>query len=166
MSAGAVVWFTGLPAAGKSVLATRLVERLRAAGVATALLDSDQVRAAHVPPPGHEPAARDSFYRTLAGLAALLARQGLVVVVAATAHRQGWRDFARAIAPRFVEVHVDTALDECQRRDPKGLYAAASALPHLPGVNVPYEAPRSPELVVRPGAGDAALDALVTMLGA
>ena len=86
-------------------------------------------------------------------------------LVAATAHRQGWRDFARAIAPRFLEVFVDTSLDECRRRDPKGLYAAASALPHLPGINVPYEAPSSPELVVRPGEGDAALDALVGMLG-
>lgn len=163
--AGAVVWFTGLPGAGKSSLAERFAARLRAAGVATALLDSDQVRDALVPPPGHDDLSRDAFYRTLAGLAAMLARQGLVALVPATAHRRVWRELARALSPRFVEVHVDTSLDECRRRDPKGLYAAAGALPHLPGVNVPYEPPRAPELVVHPGDEARAIDALCERLG-
>jgi adenylylsulfate kinase len=165
MSAGAVVWFTGLPAAGKSTLAARLAARLVEAGVPTATLDSDQVREALVPSPGHDGVARDGFYRTLAGLAALLARQGLVTLVAATAHRRVWRDVARAMAPRFVEVFVDTPLAECQRRDPKGLYAAASALPHLPGVHLPYEPPAAPDVVARPGHEAAALDELATLLG-
>lgn len=161
---GAVVWFTGLPAAGKSTLAATLVARLRERGASAVLLDSDQVRDALVPPPGHDGVARDGFYRTLAGLAALLARQGLVVAVAATAHRRVWRALARALAPRFIEVYVDTPLAECQRRDPKGLYAAASALPHLPGVNVPYEPPQAPELVARGGDDAAAIDALVPLV--
>lgn len=165
MSAGAVVWLTGLPAAGKSSLAARAAARLRAAGVAAAVLDSDEVRDALVPPPGHDDLARDAFYRTLAGLAAMLARQGLVVLVPATAHRRVWRELARALTPRFVEVFVDTSLDECRRRDPRGLYAAAGVLPHLPGVNVPYEPPHAPELVVRPGDEEQALAALCARLG-
>ena len=164
MSAGAVVWITGLPAAGKSTLAAALVATLRELRVPSALLDSDQIRDALVPPPGHDDVARDGFYRTLAGLAALLARQGLVVVVAATAHRRVWRELARRLAPRFVEVYVATSLAECRRRDPKGLYAAATALPHLPGVNVPYEPPLAPELIVHPGDDARAIAAIVDRL--
>lgn len=164
MSPGAVVWFTGLPASGKSTLAASLATRLRERGVATVVLDSDQVRAALVPPPGHDSVARDGFYRSLGGLAALLARQGLVTLVAATAHRRAWRDVAQAMAPRYLEVFVDTPLAECQRRDPKGLYAAAGALPHLPGVNVPYEPPAAPDVVASPGADEAALDAILARL--
>ena len=147
MKDGAVVWLTGLPGSGKSTLAARLAARLRAEGTVAAMLDGDEVRDVLVPRPGHDEAARDAFYRSLAGLAGLLARQGLIVLVPATAHRRSWRALARATAPRFVEVHVATPLDECRRRDPKGLYARADALPHLPGVGVAYEPPESPDVV-------------------
>ena len=87
MTDGAVVWFTGLPGAGKSTLAADLAARLRAEGTIAAVLDSDEVRAALVPRPGHDEAARDAFYRSLAGLAGLLARHffqgsGLILLVA------------------------------------------------------------------------------------
>jgi adenylylsulfate kinase len=118
-----------------------------------------------VPRPGHDEVARDDFYRTLAGLAGVLARQGLIVLVPATAHRRAWRALARTQAPRFVEVYVDTAIDECRRRDPKGLYARAIGLPALPGVGVAYEAPEHAD-VVAPGGGDAATaDAVLALLG-
>jgi adenylylsulfate kinase len=160
---GAVVWFTGLPASGKSTLAAALAERLRTAGREPLFLDGDDVRAAMVPAPGYDEAARDGFYETLGNLATLAARQGHVVLVAATAHRRIWRDRVRARVPRFVEVHVATPLDECRRRDPKGLYARAGDDSTLPGAGVAYEAPASAEVVVTPGAEEAALASLVRL---
>lgn len=167
MSAGAVVWLTGLPGSGKTTLAAAIARRLREQRVAVAVLDGDEVRGVMVPPPGHDEAARDAFYRSLAGLAAVLAHQGLVVLVPATAHRRSWRAHARAHAPRFVEVYVDTTVDECRRRDPKGLYAraGAGALPDLPGVGVAYEAPERPDVVAHGGGDARTVDAVVALLG-
>ncbi|HEY6002505.1 MAG TPA: adenylyl-sulfate kinase, partial [Anaeromyxobacter sp.] len=101
-------------------------------------------------------------------LAALLARQGLVVVVAATANRAVHRDRARALAPRYVEVHVATPAAECQRRDPKGLYAAAQAglVAGLPGLDAAYEAPPSAEVTASGGEDDRAVDRVMEILGA
>lgn len=164
---GAVVWLTGLPACGKSTLAARihgrLAERLRPCCV----LDGDEVRACLAPVPGHGERDRELFYTSLANLAALLARQDLVVLVPATAHRARHRAIARAAAPRFVEVHVDTSLAECEARDPKSLYAGARAgtLTDLPGVGVDYEAPVKPEVVAHGGHDDAAVDAVLALVG-
>ncbi len=102
MSAGAVVWLTGLPRSGKSTLAARVRDRLAGAGRATLILDGDEVRAALVPRPGYDATAREQFYETLARLASLLAHQGATVLVAATAHRRDFRERARRLAPRFV----------------------------------------------------------------
>jgi adenylylsulfate kinase len=152
---GVVVWLTGLPSSGKSTLAGVVVERLRAAGRSPALLDGDDVRAALVPAPGYDDVARAGFYATLANLAALLSRQGLIVVVAATAHRRAFRDRARRLAPAMIEVFVDTPLDECRRRDAKGLYAAGTT--GLPGGQATdYEPPLHADLVVRPDTVDPA----------
>lgn len=150
---GTVVWMTGLPGSGKSTLANRVGAELRAAGAPSVVLDGDEVRAALVPRPGYDDAGREAFYATLAALAALLARQGLVVLVPATAHRRAWRDAARAQAPRYLEVHVATPLEECRRRDPKGLYAAAAsgAARHLPGLDTAYEPPLHPDVVASGG---------------
>lgn len=161
---GAVVWFTGLPASGKSTLAAALAERLRTADREPLLLDGDEVRAAMVPAPGYDEAARAGFYETLGNLAAVLARQGHLVLVAATAHRRIWRDRVRTRAPRFVEVHVATPLDECRRRDPKGLYARAGEGSTLPGAGIAYEAPESPDMVVTPGGEEAALAGLTALV--
>jgi adenylylsulfate kinase len=164
---GVVTWFTGLPSSGKSTLAGRALARLRAAGVAAVLLDGDEVRRALVPAPGYAPAERDAFYETLARLAALLASQGLAVLVAATAHRRAHRQRARALAPRFVEVHVAASPAECERRDAKGLWAAARAgtAPLLPGAGLDYEPPESPEVVARGGLDEAALEAVLAAVG-
>ncbi|MDP1827665.1 MAG: adenylyl-sulfate kinase [Archangium sp.] len=141
---GTVVWITGLPSSGKSTLAALVA----AAHGSAVVLDGDEVRAALRPVPGYGEAERDAFYETLARLAALLARQGHVVLVAATAHRRAFRDRARELAPRFVEVFVDTPLAECRRRDPKGLYARAEH--QLPGLGVTFEPPESPDVRVLP----------------
>ena len=164
---GAVVWVTGLPSAGKSTLARRVQAGLAARGRPAALLDGDEVRRCLVPGPGHLPAERDAFYETLARLAALLARQGLVALVAATAHRQAHRDRARELAPRFVEVFVRTPAAECERRDAKGLYALfrEGKAPLLPGPGVPYQPPQAPEVVADGGQDDRAVEAVLARLG-
>lgn len=163
---GAVVWVTGLPSSGKTTLARRLVARLRAAGRAAALLDGDAVRAALSPAPGYDAAGRAAFYATLAGLAALLARDGLVAVVAATASRRSFREAARAAAPAFVEVLVDVPPAVCAARDPKGLWARARAggAPDLPGAGEPYERPERPDVVATGGLDEAAAEAVVAAL--
>jgi adenylylsulfate kinase len=150
---GTVVWFTGLPASGKSTLARRVGALLRRSGERAVLLDGDEVRAALVPPLGYSEAERDRFYRTLANLAALLAAQGVHVLVPATAPRAAHRRFARRRAARFIEVHVATPLEDCRRRDPKGLYRAfrGRRAPTLPGPGTPYEPPASPEVVAGGG---------------
>jgi len=158
----AVVWLTGLPASGKSTLAVSLAAHLGAVRQPAVILDGDDVREVLVPRPGHDEAGRDAMYRTLAGLAALIARQGVIAIVAATAHRRAWREFARSLAPRFVEVHVATPLAECRRRDPKGLYAAAPR--DLPGAGVAYEAPTAAEVIAPTGDNAAAIDAILAAL--
>jgi len=151
--AGVVVWLTGLPSSGKTTLARSVQAALRAEGTPCCVLDGDEVRVAVHPAPGYGPTARDDQYATLADLAALLARQGLVVLVSATAHLRRFRQRARAAAPRFVEVYVTTPADECERRDEKGLYRRARTgdVSGLPGVDVAYEAPESPELTASGG---------------
>jgi len=155
-----VVWFTGLPACGKTTLAEHV--RARLGGV---LLDGDALRGVLE---AGDYADRDAFYRRLAALATLLARQGHLVLVAATAHRRAYRDAARAAAPRFVEVHVATPLAECERRDPKQLYARARAgdLPLLPGVGVAYEPPLAPEVIASGGHDEAAVLAIERLVTA
>lgn len=166
MSGQRVVWITGLPSAGKSTLAVNLNDRLRGAGVPCCLLDGDAVRRALVPRPGYDDASRDHFYETLANLAALLAGQGLVVLVAATAHRRAYRDRARALASRFLEVWVDVPLEECRGRDAKGLYAALAEgrVSSLPGEDAAYEPPLNPDVTARGGTDSDALDELTMLL--
>jgi adenylylsulfate kinase len=146
------------------------------------VLDSDELRdvlGAH----SYAPEDREQFYRALAALAVLIARQGVVALVAATAPRRADRDRARLAltdsraAPRddgasgageavFLEVWVDTPLAECEARDPKGLYAQArrDQASQLPGVGVAYEPPVSPEVVAHGGVDDAAVAELVRRL--
>lgn len=166
MKAGVVVWVTGLPSAGKSTLAEGLLQKLCARGAAACLLDGDRVRASLVPPPGYSPEERANFYETLARLAALLASQGLFVIVAATAHRRVFRERARELAPEFVEVWVDTPLSECQGRDAKGLYAASERgeARDLPGPVTEYEVPSQPDVVAHGGTDAAAIEALIARL--
>lgn len=150
---GIVVWFTGLPSSGKSTLAASVAGELRRRAIPAVTLDSDDIRAM-LPSLGYDDAARSQLYALLARLAAHIARQGHVVLVPATAHRRTYRDAARALAPAFLEVFVDTPLDECRRRDTKGLYAANVAA--APGAGTEYEPPVAPAFRIRPGEADAA----------
>lgn len=161
-AAGVVLWFTGLPSSGKTTLACQLRDRLAAAGQASVLLDGDAVRDCLVPRPGYSDAERDAFYATLGRLAAMLAQQGHVVLVPATANKRRYRDEARAQAPTFVEVFLDVPIEEAMRRDQgKGLYAKVGAGGTLPGVSAAYEPPESPEVVAQGGGDERALGELM-----
>jgi adenylylsulfate kinase len=164
---GAIVWFTGLPASGKSTLARRVQARLIARGKAVVLLDGDEVRdllGAHT----YAPEARGQFYRTLAELAALIAKQGVIVLVAATAPNRRHRGHARALVEpgSFVEVWVSTPREVSEARDPKGLYAQARRDPanELPGVGAAYETPVIPDVTADGGLDDAAAAAIERQL--
>lgn len=165
---GCVVWITGRPSAGKSTFAERVRPLIAEQIGPCALLDGDAVRARLVPKPGYSDAERDAFYATLAGLAALLAEQGLVVLVPATAHRAEFRDRARQFAPRFLEVFVDTPAEVCAQRDSKGLYAKSQRgeVTHLPGRGESYQDPTQPDVVASGGKDEAAYAALIGSLGA
>ncbi len=161
---GAVVWLTGLPSSGKSTLAERVAAALRSKGLgAVCVLDGDAVRSVIAPRHGYDPVSRDHFYDTLSGLAAMLAAQGLTVLVPATANLRAFRERARERAPRFIEVYVEAPAGEAMARDAKGLYAAqrAGAVAHVPGADAGYEPPERPDVVARGGLDDEALARVV-----
>lgn len=156
---GAVIWFTGLPASGKTTLARRACESL---GPRSIVLDSDEVRGALVPSPAYDEAGRDAFYETLARLAALIAGQNRVVLVAATANLRRYRSRARELAPAWIEVHVAAPASVCAERDFKDLYRRArdEGLA-LPGTGAPYEPPLAPDITAAGGDDREALAQLI-----
>lgn len=148
-TSGWALWFTGLPASGKSTLARTLQAALAGRGVQAVVLDSDALRPILAPHAGYTPAERDDFYRRLVDLAELIVTQGVNVILAATANRAAHRQPARRL-PRYLEVWVRCSPQVCAARDPKGLYARARAgeIHNLPGVDAVYEPPASPDWVI------------------
>lgn len=161
---GTVVWLTGRPSAGKTTLAAAMRQRLMRAGFSCVVLDGDTVRDAIVPTHGYSDEGRAAFYETLGRLAAVLCSQGMIVLVAATAHRAAYRAAARDRASAFIEVFVDTPREECEGRDDKGLYARARAgeIRGLPGEA--FEVPISPDLVAHGGRDQAAVARLLDLV--
>jgi adenylylsulfate kinase len=145
-----VLWFTGLPGAGKTTLAHALREALRAAGVEVEHLDGDALRALF-PHTGFSREAREAHVRWTGFTASRLSAHGVTVLASLVSPYRDARDFVRTLCPRFVEVHVDTSAAECERRDPKGLWARArrGEVADFTGVSAPYEPPLHPELVLR-----------------
>jgi bifunctional enzyme CysN/CysC len=162
---GAVVWFTGLSGSGKSTVAAALERLLVERGRAVTRLDGDNLRHGLCSDLGFSPEDRSENIRRVAEVAALVADAGVVALVPVISpyreDRLRARRTAEAAGLRFVEVFVDTPLDECERRDPKGLYARARAggITGFTGVDAPYEAPADPELRLTPADGDAAAQA-------
>jgi len=148
MTPAFAVWLTGLPSAGKSTVARALADELAARGVAAAILESDVMRPLLMAHAGYDDADRDAFYRALAYVGSLLVAHGVPVIFDATANRRSYRARARARIGRFLEVYVETPLELCVARDPKGLYrgSRSGGASHLPGVQVAYEPPEHPDV--------------------
>ncbi len=170
---GAVVWFTGLSGSGKSTVANVVDQLLHARGVHTYLLDGDNVRHGLSATPqilepkydaefaqrfglGFGAADRTENIRRIGAVAQLFADAGLVTLTAFVSPYRADRDAVRAMLPTgaFIEVFVDTPLEVCETRDPKGLYkkARAGEIKNFTGISDPYEAPTAPELHLAGGA--------------
>jgi adenylylsulfate kinase len=148
---GAVIWFTGLSGSGKTTIAHLVEEQLVDAGAPVEILDGDIVRENLSKGLGFSKEDRDINIRRIAFVAHLLQRNGVFVITAAISPYRSIRDEARAMIKDFVEVFADAPLDICEERDVKGLYAKARAgeIKGFTGVDDPYEAPESPEVVCR-----------------
>ncbi|HEV8439998.1 MAG TPA: adenylyl-sulfate kinase [Methylomirabilota bacterium] len=147
---GFTIWLTGLPSAGKSTLAELLGKRLRAADYPVEILDGDEIRLRLSKGLGFSRQDRDENVRRIAFVAKLLTRVGGVAVTAAISPYREVRDEARREIQEFVEVYVSCELEECVRRDVKGLYRKAlrGEIPAFTGISDPYEPPEAPEVTV------------------
>jgi bifunctional enzyme CysN/CysC len=147
------LWFTGLSGSGKSTIANLLEKRLHAEGKHTYILDGDNVRHGLNRDLGFTEADRVENIRRVAEVAKLLVDAGLIVVVAFISPYRAERQFARNLFDpgEFIEVFVDTPLEECERRDVKGLYAKArrGELKNFTGIDSAYESPQSAEIHLR-----------------
>jgi adenylyl-sulfate kinase len=153
-AAGATVWFTGLPASGKSTIAVAVEEQLLSDGRPAYMLDGDNLRHGLNGNLGFEPGDRKENIRRTAHVARLFADAGVVALVSLVSPYGADRELARSLHADeglpFLEVWVSTSAEECARRDPKGLYARAKRgeIKGLTGVDAPYEAPESPDLEI------------------
>ncbi|MCP3391899.1 sulfate adenylyltransferase subunit CysN [Bradyrhizobium sp. CCGB12] len=149
----AIVWFTGLSGAGKSTIANFVERLLHAAGHHTMMLDGDNVRHGLNRDLGFTEADRVENIRRAGEVAKLLVDAGLIVLCSFISPYRAERETVRRLVPdgEFIEVFVDTPIEECARRDPKGLYAKAKAgeIKNFTGFDAPYEAPESPEIHLR-----------------
>ena len=160
------LWFTGLSGAGKSTVANLLERRWSALGYHTYLLDGDNLRHGLNRDLGFTAEARVENVRRVAEVAHLMVDAGLIVLVCVISPFRGEREFARSLFAdgEFIEVFVDTPLEECERRDPKGLYrkARAGEISNFTGIDSPYEVPETPEVHLRTSGTE--LEAMVEQL--
>ncbi|HUJ56069.1 MAG TPA: adenylyl-sulfate kinase [Gaiellaceae bacterium] len=151
MRSGFTLWFTGLSGAGKTTIAELVAPELERRGLAVEWLDGDVVRTHLTKGLGFSKDDRDTNIERIGWVASRLTRHGAAVIVSAISPYEATRRKARALVEEFgtfVEVHVATPVEECERRDAKGLYerARAGEIAEFTGVSDPYEEPKSPEL--------------------
>ena len=150
---GFVVWFTGLPGSGKTTLAKGVAERLREKGYRVEVIDGDWARKTISLGAGFTREERRIHLHRIAWVARLLARNGVIVLCSFVSPYREVRRMIREIieeeAP-FVEIYVECPLEECIRRDPKGLYKKAlrGEIKHFTGISDPYEPPENPDIIV------------------
>ncbi|MEB3981255.1 adenylyl-sulfate kinase [Mycobacterium sp. 663a-19] len=151
---GATIWFTGLPASGKSTIAVAVERALVESGRVAYLLDGDNLRHGLSDDLGFSPGDRTENIRRVGHLTRLLADAGVVALASLVSPLKSDREIARALNEAaklpFIEVYVATSLAECEKRDPKGLYARARSgqLSGMTGVDAPYEPPENPDLIL------------------
>ena len=147
---GCALWFTGLSGAGKSTIAGIIEKRLREAGAKVEVLDGDVVRENLSKGLGFSKEDRDTNIRRIGFVCELLARNGVIAIVAAISPYRAVRDELRSRIRNFVEIYVECPLDTLVERDVKGLYKKAKAgeIGQFTGISDPYEAPANPEIVL------------------
>lgn len=150
-----VLWFTGLSGAGKSTVAGALEQALVARGAHTYLLDGDNVRHGLCADLGFSEADRTENLRRVGAVAGLMVDAGLIVLSAFISPLKSQRDAIRQALPegKFIEVYVATSLEECEKRDVKGLYQKArrGEIKNFTGISDPYEAPEQPDIKLDTG---------------
>ena len=164
---GATLWFTGLPASGKSTIAREVFHRLTERGVAAELLDGAEVRESLSRGLGFSREDREAHVRRMGYVAKLLSRNGVVAICVAVSPYRATREEVRRNTTRFVEVFVDCPVEEAERRD-RDAYSRARAgeIPEFTGVSAPYEPPETPEVHIRSeqeSATEAALKVVQTL---
>ena len=149
MSKGVTIWFTGLSGSGKSTIARILEKRLRSAGYKVEILDGDVVRTNLSKGLGFSKEDRDANIKRIGFVCQLLTRNDVIALASAISPYREVRDFNRRMIGNFVEVFVKASVDECEKRDVKGLYKKAKAgeIKGFTGVDDPYEEPLNPEVV-------------------
>jgi len=149
---GVTVWFTGLSASGKTTVANLVDQLLTARGIHCMILDGDNIRRGLNRDLGFSPQDRAENIRRIGEVAKLLTQAGIVNLVAFISPYRRDRDQARSLQENgdFIEVYLDSPVEVCEARDPRGLYrkARAGEIPEFTGVSAPYEAPLKPELVL------------------
>lgn len=148
-AAAPVLWFTGLSGSGKSTIAVRVHEELLRRGVDVEYIDGDALREVF-PNTGFTRAEREDHLRRTGYMASRLAAHGVTVVASLVSPYRASRDLIRTLCREFVEIYVATPLEECERRDVKGLYARArrGEIKNFTGIDDPYEPPEHPELTL------------------
>lgn len=146
---GIVLWFTGLPSSGKTTLADMAADALRRKGFPVERLDGDRLRELF-PKTGFSKEERDRHIKRAGLIASTLERNGIAVVASFISPYRSSRKFVKDLCSNFVEIYVSTPVEECQRRDVKGLYAKARAgeIKNMTGLDDPYERPESPDLEI------------------
>ncbi len=168
----AILWFTGLSGAGKSTVANAVEAQLHARGVRTYLLDGDNVRHGLCGDLGFSDRDRVENIRRIGEVAKLFVDAGVLVLTAFISPFRADRAMVRQLVGtgEFIEIHINTSLDVCEQRDPKGLYkkARAGEIRHFTGIDSDYEAPLAPELLLDTGrlSVDAAAAEVVAYLQA
>ncbi len=147
---GFTLWFTGLPCSGKSAIADRLAEILKERGLRVERLDGDIVRQSLTKDLGFSKADRDTNIRRVTFVAKLLSRNGVAVLTSFVSPYKAIRDESRKEIEHFVEAYAKCSLEECIRRDVKGMYKKAieGKIPEFTGISDPYEEPEKPEILV------------------
>ncbi|MBN1941315.1 MAG: adenylyl-sulfate kinase [Candidatus Diapherotrites archaeon] len=151
-SNGGTIWFSGLHGSGKTTIANALAEKLREKGVAVVLLDGDVIRERVSADLGYSKEERNTHIKRVAGICEIITSNNVLNIACVASPTQEVRDYAKKIIPVFLEVYVKCPLEVCEKRDVKGHYMKARArekgFENFLGVNLPYEEPKNPDLVL------------------